>query len=733
MDAAFLPTRHEPAVVLASYAIAAFASYVALDLAGRVRSEDRQLARLWWGGGALALGTGIWAMHFVGMLGFDVGLPLGYAPGTTLLSWLAAVLAGAVALAVATRPRLSPGLLAGGALAMASGICAMHYLGMAALEMAPGIVWHWPMVAASVVVALGASAAALGLFFLMRRFRGVERLRVQLAAALVMGLAVAGMHYTGMAAAQLPLGSLCLSTEGLHGRGLLATVGVSSLVLLAVALVTSINDARRQARERALRHSLLAANTELQSANAELARLAFTDALTGLPNRALFEDRLQHAAARLARDGAGKSGNAQRLAVLFINLDGFKPVNDSLGHQAGDALLREVAQRLRTAAGEGDTLARVGGDEFVLLIESHDPAADAVASAETVLEALKQPFRTEQADRPGEVSLGGSVGIAVHPDHGQAAQLVARADAAMQAAKRSGGNAWAVYENRMSDGASEQVALQQALRVALQRGELSLHFQPKVFAAGGAISGVEALLRWQHPERGWISPALFVPVAERFGLIGAIGRWVIDEGCAQLARWNAAGRHCRMAINLSPHQLRQHDLVSQVAGLIEKHGLHPSQLVFEITETAMMDNLAQQRAVLDALAALGVKISIDDFGTGYSSLAYLRRLPARQLKLDRSLVQDVVHAPDARAVLQAVVQLAHALRLEVVAEGVETSDQAEVLRSLRCDILQGWLVARPMPAAAVLGWMTAWETRQRDSNTSSDDEAADSVMLALRD
>jgi EAL domain-containing protein (putative c-di-GMP-specific phosphodiesterase class I) len=249
--------------------------------------------------------------------------------------------------------------------------------------------------------------------------------------------------------------------------------------------------------------------------------------------------------------------------------------------------------------------------------------------------------------------------------------------------------------------------LQQALRGAIERGELQLHYQPKIAAGDGGVHGAEALLRWCHPQRGWISPAVFVPVAERFGLIGAIGRWVLDEACAQLARWREQGVHCRVAVNLSAVQLRQPDLVEQVAQALERHGIEPASLVLEITETAVMDDLQQQAQHLQRLAALGVRLSIDDFGTGYSSLAYLRRLPVRQLKLDRSLLADIETAPASRAIVDAVVRLAHALALEVVAEGVETEAQARLLRELGCDVLQGWHYARPMPAERLAAWLDA--------------------------
>ncbi len=706
-DLLYLSTRHDPLLVAVSLLVAAFASYVTLDLARRVHAAPAHQRWPWWAGGSLAMGTGVWAMHFVGMLGFEAGIPLGYDWAPTLASWLAAVAAAVVALGVAARDRLTPRTLLAGSSSMALAICAMHYLGMGALDLAPGIVWRWPVVALSVLIAWIASAAALGIFFALRRRSGTRRLALQLAASVVMGGAIGGMHYTAMAAAQLPLGAICRSTDGLSGQPLAVLVGLATVLLLGGALMLSVLDALGRAREAQLALSLHRANVDLREANDALQRRAFEDALTGLPNRALFDDRLHHAVARLARSARGTRPGAvgiDRLAVLFVDLDGFKPINDSFGHEAGDEVLRDVARRLQVAVRDSDTLARLGGDEFVAMIEVRDAESAAVALAQRIIENLRRPFRVGGQ----EMALSCSIGVAVFPDHDDTGQrLLACADAAMYAAKRAGGSTCVVYEASMAGDAAEQVLMQQALRQAIGRNELMLYYQPKVDARTGKVHGLEALLRWRHPERGIVSPAVFVPLAERFGLIGAVGNWVIDEACAQLARWHAQGLRCRVAINLSPYQLRHPDLPARIRNALERNDLHPSQLVCEITETAMMENMHAERSVLDQVAALGVRLSIDDFGTGYSSLAHLRSIPARQIKIDRSFVVDLAGNADARSVLDAVVRLAHALRMEVVAEGVETDAQRSVLQELQCDVLQGYVIARPMPADSVPEWLAS--------------------------
>ncbi|MDN3919748.1 putative bifunctional diguanylate cyclase/phosphodiesterase [Roseateles violae] len=701
----FLTPRYAPELVAASLLIATFASYVSLDLAKRVRTPDLAVARSWWAGGSLAMGTGIWAMHFVGMFAYSLPIELGYRSLQTLLSWIAAIGVSAVALALASRGRLSLARLAGGALLMGLGICAMHYIGMAALDMAPGIVWDPRLVAASALIAVLASAAALLIFFWLREFGGSRyRPLYQLAAALAMGLAISGMHYTGMAAAGFPFDSVCLSADQLSGRLLGGLVMLASLGLLSMTLLSSTLDARLQSKALRLSSSLQTANTQLQSANEELRRRAFLDPLTELPNRLLFEDRLQHALARSGRDDPRRDAGerrSERIAVLCIDLDGFKPVNDSLGHAAGDQVLREVARRLQATARDSDTVARIGGDEFVLLMEDVPEIADCISLARRLLEALATPLGL--ADQP-LLPISASIGIAVHPDHGPGDKLMAHADAAMYAAKRAGGNSCALFEQHMDARALEQLSLHTELRQAIAQGQLELHYQPKLDSRRGQIRGVEALLRWRHPQRGLIAPDVFIPIAERFGLISEIGNWVIDEACRQMQLWQQAGLRMRVAINLSVHQLRQSDLVERIATALRRHEIEAAQLLCEITESVAMEDVKTTLRAFGGLGELGVYLAIDDFGTGYSSLSYLRRLPARQLKIDRSFINDLDLSSDARAVVDAVIKLAHALGLSVVAEGVETPAQRDILVALDCDELQGYLFARPMPAQALLDW-----------------------------
>jgi diguanylate cyclase (GGDEF)-like protein len=650
--------------------------------------------------GSVAMGTGIWSMHFVGMLALSLPMAIGFAPATTALSWAAAVGASAVALRVAGHGRLGLTRLATGALSMGAGICAMHYIGMAALQVQPPIDWNLPIVAASAGIAVAASAAALVVFFWLRQVHARRGLRYQLLASLIMGAAISGMHYTGMAAARFADGSICLSSGELAGNSLGAALTLSSVGMLALVLFTSTLDARLQSRTARLAGSLEAANAQLQSANEALKQQAFVDPLTGLANRTQFEARLAQAVQRCqSQDASTRDGG--RLAVLFVDLDGFKSVNDSLGHGAGDQVLRQAAARLLQAARKSDTVARIGGDEFVFLMERLGDVHDGVGVASRLVEALAVPF--EVASRQVEISC--SVGVAIYPDHGGLDNLVAHADAAMYAAKRAGGNTCATYAPHMDAGAADQLGLQNDLRHAIRLGQLQLHYQPKVDGVHGQIRGVEALLRWTHPERGAVGPAVFVPLAERFGMICALGDWVIDEACRQMSVWAERGIRMRVAINVSVHQLREEHVVQQVERALARHGLDPSQLLCEITESAAMEDLRATQRALEGLARIGVFLSIDDFGTGYSSLSYLRQLPARQLKIDRSFVRDIETSEDARAIVNGVINLAHALGLAVVAEGVETAAQRAILERLKCDELQGYYFARPMSAQSLMQWL----------------------------
>jgi diguanylate cyclase (GGDEF)-like protein len=420
---------------------------------------------------------------------------------------------------------------------------------------------------------------------------------------------------------------------------------------------------------------------------------AAVDNLTGLPTRLYFEGQLQAAAKKC-------DAKSTRLAVLFIDLDGFKPVNDTFGHSSGDRVLEQVGRRLKSLARGTGVAARVGGDEFLLLAFGAG-APDVVGRlAERLIDALSQPYKID--DR--EVVISCSVGIAPYPEGCHPNKLIARADAAMYAAKRAGGARHCFYAPAMDADVQQNFDMLRDLRQALANDELELFFQPKIDARSGKVTAAEALLRWNHPTRGLVMPSHFIPLAERSGLIGPLGNWVIEAACRQARTWRDKGLRMRVAINLSAYQMRQDDIADRIADALARHRIQPALLTCEITETAAMEDTGATQETFRRLGELGAHLSIDDFGTGYSSLSYLRQLPAEELKIDASFVKDVDHSADARAVVDAVVKLAHALGLKVVAEGVETLRQHKVLVELGCDELQGFLFAKPMTARALLLW-----------------------------
>ena len=916
---------YDPWVVGLSVVIAVFASYTALDLASRVTAAERRAAILWVLGGAFSMGIGIWSMHFVGMLAYQLPIPLAYDVPITLLSMLPAIGISALALfVIRQRSTRAWSLILGGVL-MGLGIVAMHYTGMAAMRMQPAIQYDPGLFALSVVIAIGAATAALWIAgFFHSGETGSKVLYQKLGSALVMGAAISGMHYTGMAAADVAPGSICLVTPyGVASQWLAVLVAAGAFVILSVTLLVSVFDTRfahqaqkmladltavkvflssivenipnmvfvkdaadlrfvhfnragerltgysrdqligkndhdffpkeqadlfvakdrevlaaqsapvigeepitradgttrllqtvklpipdeqgrpkyllgiseditdRRRAEEQLRiaarafentadgviiydpqrrvvsvnksfttitgyreHEVLGKpaeflgsdqhddafyrdvasvvdengrwqgemmrrrkNGELYPAlcsisavkddkgaitnyvtvfndissfkeyEAKLEFIAHHDSLTGLPNRALFLERFRQALVRARRRNGA-------LAVLFIDLDEFKTINDSLGHLAGDKLLQVVATRLQACVRESDVVARLAGDEFTIMVDDLNKTEDAGKVAEKLLRALANPIEVGEH----KLAISASVGISCYPIDGDDSEtLLKNADAAMYAAKESGRKNYQFYTPEMNERVMQRVQMETAMRLALERHEFVLHYQPKVELASGAIYGIEALLRWAHPQRGLVSPAEFIPVLEDTGLIVPVGEWVTREACRQIRAWQDSGLKVPpVAVNLSARQFQQKNLEKTVVEILAETGVAPELLQFEITESLLMNDPEGAERTLRALKTAGVRLSIDDFGTGYSSLAYLRRFPLDILKIDRAFIKDMVDNPDDAAITLAVISLAHSLGLKVVAEGVETEAQVNLLALHSCDEMQGYYFSKPV-------------------------------------
>lgn len=454
-----------------------------------------------------------------------------------------------------------------------------------------------------------------------------------------------------------------------------------------------------------------------------LQRLAYFDSLTGLPNRAMFIERLREAMERAERD-------ERLVALMLLDLDRFKAINDTLGHFVGDRLLGEVAARLATCVRGGDIVARLGGDEFTVLLPDARHVQDAAIVARKILQRFAEPVVIDGH----ELHISLSIGISVYPFHDDIADLFRDADTAMYHAKEQGGNRFEFGNAEIYRADAERLQLEGDLRYAVERNELRVYYQPQVDAESGRVIGAEALLRWQHPERGLVSPTQFIPIAEETGLIISIGEWVVRQVCRQLSTWRAAGLcPVRVGINVSAKQLRQSGFVETVRGALMQAGIEPELIQLELTENILIENQPTTVAMLNELHASGIALALDDFGTGYSSLSYLKRFPIDEVKIDRSFIGEIAQDPENAAIVTAILAMTHSLGLRTVAEGVEVQTQLDFLRARGCQVAQGYLTGKPMPTesfACLLDWEAARESAGGTADRGGD-EAASQTRAAI--
>ena len=675
-----LPVTWDSVLICVSLIVAFIASFTALDTAGRVAVTRGWSARFWLLVGGIAMGIGVWAMHFIGMLAMMLPMIMRYDTRLTILSLLVAILASVLAFGQTvgglhlTRQRLLRGTLILGA-----GVVVMHYLGMYALLIEPQPEWNALLVALSVLIAFAASGLALWLAFHLRQ--GDHHLMLMRGlASLVMGIAIAGMHYVGMAAAEFSHSSM-MQPHGVSNAGLAVWVTLITLTILGITLLSSMLDAQ-------LRAARLA--TRLNRANQELRQLAMHDNLTTLPNRVMLEQQLDLAIKQAML-------NEHRFAVIYMDLDGFKAVNDTWGHHVGDRLLVAVAERLCSQLSNTMLLVRLGGDEFVLMAECDISAARQLA--QKLVKVISSPFELDRYVL--HVSL--SAGIAIFPLHGRNRQeLLFNADAAMYHTKHSGRNGWCLFEPAMSAATQHQLELANDLWEAIEREQMRLFYQPKFCSGGTRLMGFEALLRWQHPQRGLLTPELFLPRAEKTGQIIALGNWVIGEACRQLRIWHSQGHSdWTVSVNLSALQFHQRDLLTILTQTLARNQLPGSALMLEITEAIAMRDPAFSQQRIRELQQAGVSVAIDNFGIGYANLLHLKDLDASELKIDRSFINCLRPGSEDATVVSAMLTLAQSLNLRMVAEGVETEEQQHLLTSLGFDALQGYLLGKPTPADRV--------------------------------
>ena len=471
----------------------------------------------------------------------------------------------------------------------------------------------------------------------------------------------------------------------------LVFVGMLLLRWLFMPLVRRLIKAKQETM--AANRTMQLEIAERKMAEKQMQHLANYDALTGLPNRNLLQDRFKQVLAHVSR-------NKLRTAVLFIDLDQFKTINDTLGHNVGDILLWSVADRLVSAVREEDTVARQGGDEFILLLHHIDSVEDADKVGLKLLTTLTQPYQINEK----LLYVSASIGIAIYPDDGKDVDtLLKNSDTAMYHAKESGRNNYQFFSPNMNQMAMEKQTLGTDLHHALERNELLLHYQPVIDISSGELTGMEVLLRWQHPDRGLISPVKFIPLAEDTGLIVPIGEWVLVSACEQLKSWQDQGYDVpSLAINLSAKQFRKNTLAATISRILKASGVEARYITLEITESVFMENTDEVAEMLRTLSGMGLAISIDDFGTGYSSLSYLKRFPINTLKIDRSFVMDIVTDPDDAAIVTAIIAMAHSLKMKVIAEGVETAEQLAFLHQQQCGQYQGYYFSKPLPASEIV-------------------------------
>jgi diguanylate cyclase (GGDEF)-like protein len=684
---------HDPFLVLLAYLVACAGSFATLDMAERVaHAQNPSSQRLWRWVGAGCLAGGIWAMHFIGMLAFQAPIDLHYQLPVTLVSLLIALLASWLAMHTLSRPTLNFWQCLKASVGIGAGIATMHYVGMGALRSQAMVYYQPGLFMLSIVIAMAASLAALLLANYLRNGTGMFHQLLKYSASLLLGAGILSMHFSGMAAFNLVLpGGSLMPQAGEHNHLQLGlTVAVMTLLIIGSSISAALADKKLQHKERDLQrvNSLL---SQLDQARMSLQQVAHYDALTNLINRRGFN---QIFAEKLIE----KTNNGGMLAVLFLDIDHFKRINDSLGHDAGDELLKVLAGHIKASIrSHEDVVARFGGDEFCILIDLRDQE-EARQMAQRIMLKMKEPI--ELAGR--RMVMTTSIGISVFPHDGKTCEeLLKNADLALYQSKGSGRNGLNFFSADLKVRATLELQLEEELRHALREDAgLMLYYQPIYDLRTSQVCKLEALIRWQHPVHGFLAPDRFIPIAEANGLITELDNWVLRRACEDLGELSRQGcEGLKIAVNCSPLSLAREELAGVIEQALRSTGVAPQRLELEVTENALMGNIADTLGLLQKIRALGVSLSIDDFGTGYSSLAYLKRLPLNTLKIDCSFIVDIPKSTQDMEIVQAIIAMAHTLHLEVVTEGVETFEQYQFLECHGCDLVQGYLLSRPVPLA----------------------------------
>lgn len=728
---------HNLFLVALAYGVACAACFATLDIADRVIQVDAlKSRRLWKALGALCLAGGVWAMHFISMLAFQAPLKIAYDLSITLISLLIVLITALVAMRALTIPELTLKRCLISAVVMGIGISVMHYLGMSAMRSTATQYYEPRMFALSILVAVLSSIALLTLSRHLRQYSGMFHQMFRYAVSLLLGAGLLTMHLMGMKALRLviPEGVALHGPTTENSQQLGLTIAAIALLIIAGSISAAMADKKLQGKE----HDLQRVNvllSQLDQARVSLQQVAHYDPLTNLINRRgfnqIFAEKLQE-----------HTFNKGMLAVMFLDIDHFKRINDSLGHDAGDELLKVIAERIRSATRAQDVVARFGGDEFCILLSIPD-YEEARHLAHRVMHKMKETIAL--AGR--RMVMTTSIGIAVFPRDGSTCdELLKHADLALYQSKDKGRNGANFFNPALKTKASLELQLEEELRNALREGKgLQVYYQPIVDMRTGHVAKLEALVRWNHPHHGLLVPARFISIAETNGLIAELDNWVLRRACHDLRTLGQEGlEQLIISVNCSALTLGRNELVEEVERALADADAAPGQLELEVTENALMGNISNTIQMLKHIRSLGVSLSIDDFGTGYSSLAYLKRLPLDTLKIDRSFIIDIPQSPQDMEIVQAILVMAHTLRLKVVTEGVETQDQLEFLRQFGSDYVQGYLFSRPQPLERILPLArqmnqreptTRWSALPQQHSEESDSEtpAIPDVFAELRD
>jgi diguanylate cyclase (GGDEF)-like protein len=681
--------HHTAFLIILSYFIATGAGYTALSLADLAGADSRRSRMLWRWIGAFCLGGGIWAMHFLAMMAFVMPVAVTYDHRLTALSLVIAIMASLIAMIMIGRPTLTGKQYIGAAISIGLGVTMMHYTGMAAIQSVAVAYYNPWLFALSIAISMLASLGAMVLIMKFRRADQPYSLKLKITASLALGIAIISMHFSGMAAVTFALPADAITAPPIHTENSSSYLGIAtafiSLIIIGCSLVAVWAGKKLEAQRKDLER-VNALLHELDTTQVSLHNLAHFDALTGLNNRHSFNQEFQ-----IRLDEHAKKGTA--MALMFLDLDNFKRINDSLGHDAGDELLRVVAHRLKSTLRECDMIARLGGDEFCILANLEENY-EAELLGRRILQKMKEPIILTGR----KIVVTTSIGASLFPQDGTTSKdLMKHADLALYKSKAIGRDALYFFQERLKSKAAQELKMEEELRQALARDGLTLYYQPVFEMASGRISHVEALVRWQHPEQGLLLPGHFIEIATANGFIMDIDRWVIRQACRDIKKLHRLGFTLGVAVNCCMRSLEQETLVTDVQEALSQAHLEPHFLELEVTEDALMANIDQVVEQFELLRALGVRMSVDDFGTGYSSLAYLSQLPIDAIKVDRSFIQRIPHDARDLDLAEAIIAMGHKLHLKIIAEGVETRQQVAFLLDNGCDLAQGFLPSHPLP------------------------------------